>query len=85
MAAPQRYARLADGGRVFYALLEGDQIRELPGDLFNGPATAGDSRSLAGLTWLPPCTPEKIVCVGRNYRAHVAEPATRSRTNRSFS
>lgn len=77
MGAPRLYARLADGGRAFYALLEGDQVRELPGDPFTCPAPAGESRSLAGLTWLPPCAPEKIVCVGRNYRAHVAELGNR--------
>jgi 2-keto-4-pentenoate hydratase/2-oxohepta-3-ene-1,7-dioic acid hydratase in catechol pathway len=73
MAAPRRYARLADGGRAFYALVEGDRVRELPGVPFSGSDRPGDSRPLAGLTWLPPCTPRTIVCVGRNYRAHAAE------------
>lgn len=73
MAAPRRYARLAERGRVFHALLDGDRVRELPGDLFNDSAPAGDSRPLDGLTWLPPCAPRTIVCVGRNYRAHAAE------------
>jgi 2-keto-4-pentenoate hydratase/2-oxohepta-3-ene-1,7-dioic acid hydratase in catechol pathway len=53
--------------------LEGDRVRELPGEPFTGSARKGHSRPLAGLTWLPPCTPQKIVCVGRNYRAHAAE------------
>jgi 2-keto-4-pentenoate hydratase/2-oxohepta-3-ene-1,7-dioic acid hydratase in catechol pathway len=73
MVAPRRYARLAEGGRAFYALLEGDRVRELPGEPFTGSAREGHSRPLAGLTWLPPCTPQTIVCVGRNYRAHAAE------------
>jgi len=73
MTALRRYVRLADRGRAFHALLEGDRVRELQGDLFSDPAPAGDSRPLGGLTWLPPCTPQTIVCVGRNYRAHAAE------------
>jgi len=73
MAATRRYARLSDRGRPFYALLEGDGARELSGDPFAGATRAGDRRPLDGLTWLPPCTPRTIVCVGRNYRSHAAE------------
>lgn len=34
---------------------------------------AGESRPVAGLRWLVPCVPSKIVGVGRNYRDHAAE------------
>ncbi len=77
MAAPRRYARLSDRGRAFHALLEDDRVRELSGEPFTGSSRAGDIRPLDGLIWLPPCTPQKIVCVGRNYRAHVAELGNR--------
>jgi len=73
MAATRRYARLSESGRTFYALLEGRDARELPGDPLAGPPRAGERRSLDGLTWLPPCEPRTIVCVGRNYRSHAAE------------
>ncbi|MFQ5876764.1 MAG: fumarylacetoacetate hydrolase family protein [Acidobacteriota bacterium] len=72
--ARQRIARFAQGGRVFYALLEGDDgAREVPGDPFRGLGEPGPLRSTVGLRWLTPCVPSKIVGVGRNYRAHIAE------------
>lgn len=72
----ERIARLADGDRVFYGLLlDEDRVQEIP-DPFagpGGPTAAGGPRAIAGLAWLPPCTPTKIVAVGRNYMAHIAE------------
>lgn len=82
MSPPARLARFADDGRVFYALLEGDDlIREIRDDPFQDGSrdaaarleAAGESRSIAGLRWLVPCVPSKIVGVGRNYRDHAAE------------
>ncbi len=77
-----RLARFADGGRAFFALLEGSgRVRPIDGDPFTtepvlgaltGPAP-GTSRLLDGLSWLAPCSPSKIVGVGRNYREHAAE------------
>jgi 2-keto-4-pentenoate hydratase/2-oxohepta-3-ene-1,7-dioic acid hydratase in catechol pathway len=70
----RRISRFADDGRVFFALLEdGGRIREVPGDPFSSLGSAGPDRPLTGLRWLPPCEPSKIVCVGRNYRAHIEE------------
>jgi 2-keto-4-pentenoate hydratase/2-oxohepta-3-ene-1,7-dioic acid hydratase in catechol pathway len=72
--APRRIARLALGGRVFHALLVGeDRYREALGDPIAGLRPIGPDRPLDGLTWLPPCRPSKIVGVGRNYRAHAEE------------
>jgi len=75
-----RLARFRDQGRVFYALLEdGEAAREVVGDPFAddpfrvAEAASGKTRTTAGLAWLPPCRPSKIVGVGRNYREHVAE------------
>jgi len=69
-----RVARFEEAGRPFHALLEDDgSIRPVPGDPWNGLGTPGPPRPVAGLTWLTPCSPSKIVCVGRNYHAHIAE------------
>jgi 2-keto-4-pentenoate hydratase/2-oxohepta-3-ene-1,7-dioic acid hydratase in catechol pathway len=69
-----RIARLAEGSRIFYARLQGENtIRELSGDPVSGWGEPLPTRSVAALDWLPPCTPSKIVAVGRNYRAHIAE------------
>jgi len=89
---PARLVRCADGARVFYALLEGDdRIREIAGDIASGSlglervagatsnvagghgALGVSSRPLSEVVLLSPCTPSKIVAVGRNYREHAAE------------
>jgi 2-keto-4-pentenoate hydratase/2-oxohepta-3-ene-1,7-dioic acid hydratase in catechol pathway len=43
------------------------------GDLEDVPTRRMDPLSLAEATLLPPVSPSKIVCVGRNYREHAAE------------
>jgi 2-keto-4-pentenoate hydratase/2-oxohepta-3-ene-1,7-dioic acid hydratase in catechol pathway len=69
-----RVARFTDGTRVFHAQLgEDGRVREVPGDPGAGFGPPGPERDPAGLAWLTPCLPSKIVCVGRNYHAHVAE------------
>lgn len=66
-----------------------DRAREIRGDPIQGLSTepacggtaalaallaaAGRSRPVAGLRWLAPCLPSKIVGVGRNYSDHAAE------------
>jgi 2-keto-4-pentenoate hydratase/2-oxohepta-3-ene-1,7-dioic acid hydratase in catechol pathway len=49
--------------RVLCGTLEGDRI----------VAGAGVTYTLAQVRLLPPCSPSKIVCVGRNYREHARE------------
>ena len=56
-----------------FGIIEGDRVEEITGGLFNRHERAGDSWPLATVRLLPPCTPSKIVCVGRNYAEHVAE------------
>ena len=64
-----------DGG---FGRLEGDTVipmgPELAGYLGGSPAAEKSARPLAGLRILAPLTrPEKIICVGLNYRDHAAE------------
>jgi 2-keto-4-pentenoate hydratase/2-oxohepta-3-ene-1,7-dioic acid hydratase in catechol pathway len=74
MTSVRRMARLAEGDRVFWAFLDDDgSVREARGDPFTDLAPVGPGRSSAGLRWLPPVSPSKVVGVGRNYRAHAAE------------
>lgn len=55
---------------ICYGILDGQEIRET-----DGPAgrLTGKQFSLAEVRLLPPCSPTKIVCVGRNYREHAKE------------
>ena len=43
------------------------------GDLEDVPTRRMDHLALSEATLLPPVSPSKIVCVGRNYREHAAE------------
>ena len=76
-----RLARFRDSGRIFHALLLGDdRAREIAGDPFVGSSfsaaedlATGQERPIASWEWLTPCLPSKIVGIGRNYRDHAAE------------
>ena len=56
-----------------FGLIEGDALRELSGDIFGEWRRGTRVWPLEQVKLLPPVTPSKIVCMGRNYRAHAAE------------
>jgi 2-keto-4-pentenoate hydratase/2-oxohepta-3-ene-1,7-dioic acid hydratase in catechol pathway len=73
-SAVPAFARLAAPGRSpFYAVVENDRYREADGDPFAGLVARGPLRPLEEAVFAVPVVPQKIVCVGRNYRAHAAE------------
>lgn len=60
---------LAEDGSGVRELLAGDRLADL-----EKAAASADSTPLAELSLLPPITdPEKILCIGLNYRAHAEE------------
>jgi len=54
-------------------IIEGDTVWEISGDLWDLHERTGYSRPLGTVKLLPPTTPSKIVCVGKNYVDHAAE------------
>jgi 2-keto-4-pentenoate hydratase/2-oxohepta-3-ene-1,7-dioic acid hydratase in catechol pathway len=56
-----------------YGLIEGEEIREISGAPWSQWSRAARSWPRAKTRLLAPVEPSKIVCVGRNYAAHVAE------------
>lgn len=54
-------------------VIEGNEVREIPGRLWTTREPIGPSWPLNSVKLLPPCTPSKIVCVGRNYFEHAKE------------
>lgn len=62
--------RAAHADREFWAALDGNSARVLTD--MTGTET-GETLPLADVTLLPPATPTKIVCVGRNYLDHIKE------------
>jgi 2-keto-4-pentenoate hydratase/2-oxohepta-3-ene-1,7-dioic acid hydratase in catechol pathway len=81
-----KYCRFYLNGSAHYGLVEPvddekDEITRLllhpphqsDGDVEGLPSRRIDRIPLSGTSLLPPVEPSKIVCVGRNYRAHAAE------------
>jgi 2-keto-4-pentenoate hydratase/2-oxohepta-3-ene-1,7-dioic acid hydratase in catechol pathway len=54
-------------------IIEGDKIREIRGGLNGSRERTGTTWPLDQIKFLPPSTPSKIVCVGRNYLDHAKE------------
>ncbi len=69
-----RWLRFDDAGKARCGVVEGDQVALHEGDLSCDlaralPARSGDRRPLAGLRWLPPCQPRKVMGLWNNFRA----------------
>lgn len=77
MTAPLSIVRVRREERAAYArLVDRDRLELLDAAPWLGGRPNGETWSLAACELLAPAEPTKIVCVGLNYRAHVAESAT---------
>ena len=56
-----------------YGRIAGNTVHETSGDIFGAWMESRRAWPLEQVKLLPPVTPSKIVCVGRNYREHAAE------------
>ncbi len=68
-----KLARYIYEDRVCYGVLEGDILHELARPPFGGIEVQGRTCGLDEAEILPPVFPQKIVCVGLNYRDHAEE------------
>jgi acylpyruvate hydrolase len=79
-----RFASCASDGRRFAALVDGEAVRPLrgiaelgrdtPAEVLADPPLSGERLGLDEVTLLPVVPrPGKVVCLGLNYREHVAE------------
>jgi 2-keto-4-pentenoate hydratase/2-oxohepta-3-ene-1,7-dioic acid hydratase in catechol pathway len=68
-----RICRFRRGGRISWGVAEGDGVRALGAEPWGGGLPEGAPVPLADVELLAPVAPTKIVCVGRNYRAHAQE------------
>ena len=72
------YVKYEAAGRVAWGLLEGQTIRELQGNVFEGAKPNGRTLKLAEVKLLAPAEAKKVVAAGLNYRSHIGEqPAAR--------
>jgi 2-keto-4-pentenoate hydratase/2-oxohepta-3-ene-1,7-dioic acid hydratase in catechol pathway len=69
------YVKYEAGGRVAWGLLDGDTIRELQGNVFDGAKPNGRTVKLSDVTLLPPAEAKKVIAAGLNYRSHIGEQA----------
>jgi 2-keto-4-pentenoate hydratase/2-oxohepta-3-ene-1,7-dioic acid hydratase in catechol pathway len=67
------YVKYDVAGRVAWGLLEGDTIRELEGNVFEGATPNGRKLNLAEVKLLPPAEAKKVIAAGLNYRSHIGE------------
>ncbi len=62
--------RIVRFGRGTWGIVDGERVRVTHGP---GGVVIGRTCALDEIRLLPPVRPTKIVCVGRNYRAHIRE------------
>jgi len=71
-----KFARFATGGEIKYGTVEGENIREIQGDLFGDHTPTGNIYAVQTVKLLAPCTPGKILALGLNYALHVQESSS---------
>ena len=69
-------ARYRSRDRIHYGRRVGDGFARLSAPPWEGGVETGDADDAAAATLLAPVVPTKIVCVGLNYREHIAESQT---------
>jgi 2-keto-4-pentenoate hydratase/2-oxohepta-3-ene-1,7-dioic acid hydratase in catechol pathway len=68
-----RFVRFAHEQGPRYGVLEGAEVAVIEPHPFAAHRPTGERVPVEGLRLLAPVIPSKIVCVGKNYRAHAAE------------
>lgn len=68
-----RTCRFRRAGREHYGLIEGATVRVLTAEPWAGGLPEGPAHPLSEVALLAPVQPSKVVCIGRNYRAHAQE------------
>ena len=66
-----KFGRFGQRGRVFFGIVEGDQVIELDGSIFENYKTTSKKHALSALKTLVPCMPYNFYCAGLNYAAHI--------------
>lgn len=72
-----KFGRFQQQDRVFYGLVEGEQVIELDGSPFTSYKPTSNAYLLSSLKILTPCEPRNFYCAGLNYAAHIEWAAKR--------
>ena len=76
---PLHIARYQVDGAVHFGRRHGEAFARLTAAPWEGGRETGEHDAASAVRLLPPVTPTKIICVGLNYRAHIAESVTGQR------
>lgn len=68
-----KIAKYVHEGQSGYAMISGDVLHPIKGDIFGDFTASAEMISLAEVKLLPPVQPSKLICVGLNYRLHAEE------------
>ncbi len=69
-----RYLRFSVDGQEAYGILEGDQVRQLSGDLFGEWEKTETIHALSDVTILVPSkNPSKVLALAGNYKSHIGD------------
>ena len=68
-----KFCRFSVDNRIYNGTIRGNMIDIVEGDLFGGFSSMRMSYPVERVRFLPPITPTKIWCIGRNYVGHVKE------------
>src|SRR5680860_1365376 len=68
-----KICRYPDVAGPAWGVLDGEDVRELIGDPFGDFEPGHTVAAASAIELSAPCEPSKVVCVGRNYRALLAE------------
>jgi 2-keto-4-pentenoate hydratase/2-oxohepta-3-ene-1,7-dioic acid hydratase in catechol pathway len=72
-----RIVRFASSQGMSFGVLDGDgQVAQIEGHPFGRISFTGARYAQADVRLLSPILPSKVVCVGKNYAAHIAEMNT---------
>ena len=70
------FMKVCSAGEQRWVLSEADGLYWLDGNPFGEWTRAAEVSTLAGIRFLPPCAPTKVVAVGVNYLSHAEEMGT---------
>ena len=70
------YVRFQVGDRVSYGIVDGDQVRQINGDLFGSWKPGEKTYPLSEVKVLAPTTPSKVLALAGNYVSHLGTGTT---------
>ena len=68
-----KWMRCRAAGRELFGVIDGDTLAIHTGDLFEDPQPTGEQIAVAGVEWLTPCRPGKMLALWNNFHAAAAK------------